>query len=403
MLGWLKNHWKVFAVGAIATVAFVAVTAATGGLAAPLLATLGASALATPLSLAAGGFASGVVGYVANRWLSHEKATVGDALKQGAISTVVTLATLGAGRLLAPVLEPLVPEAVAALPAAVKVSAGNALAGSLLGAGTQAASNAITHRPLTENLDVATAVGGFDGLLLAPARALVPTPVLRAPEPDPVPGPAARTGGIASLLEAKPSLAPPLARVNPLADTRPYLEQSPSLAKALNYLVPRGWTIRYGDPSSGTFTNRSQKVIQIASDHATPEDVAQAIAHEVGHALDARMRPVFASATDRGRFELESEGKAALFNTRVRDEIYASTGIDIGVNGDAVGPVSEIARDPSLTETQKIQKIGEVFAKAHPSGTPDKTTYELYYGARNRTAEQLSGFVRKIAGYIARM
>src|SRR5205807_1638590 len=130
-----------------------------------------------------------------------------------------------------------------------------------------------------------------------------------------------------------------LGRVNPLADARGYLEQSPSLATGLDQLLRHGWEVRYGPATEGTFTSRGNRTIQIASDHATPEEVAQALAHEVGHALDARPRPLFATTSEQGRFQLEGEGKAALFNARVRDEVLANTGVDIGVNGDAVGPV----------------------------------------------------------------
>lgn len=240
----------------------------------------------------------------------------------------------------------------------------------------------------------ALAIGGLNGVLLAPAARLVPLPRLVAREADPPP----RTRGFLGALDGEPRFAvPPLGRVNPLADTRPYLEQSPSLARALDGLLRRGWEIRYGDPADGTFTNHAQRLIQIASDHASPEEVAQALAHEAGHALDGRMRPFFATPGDLGRWQLEGEGKAVLFNTKVRDEILANTGVDIGVNGDAAGPVSAIAHS-SLSEAEKLRKIADIFAKAHPSGTGPHVTYEYYYGARNKTLEQLRAFWERITG-----
>lgn len=402
MLGWLKDHWKSIAVIAAATVVFVGVTALTGGLAAPALAAIGASALATPLSLLAGGFASGAAGYVVGRWLDGEKPTLGETLRSGAIAGVVTLATAGLGRVIAPLLAPTVSRiapVVAAIPTPVKVSAMNGVTGSAFGAVTQAGANVVTGRPIGENLGDATALGAVNGLLLAPAQRLVPTPRIARGADDPLPG-----RGVVGALDgpgskplARRALAPPLRRQNPLADTRVYLEQSPTLAKGLDVLLRQGWTIRYGAPSRGTFANRSERVIQIARDHATAEDVAQAIAHEVGHALDRRPQPFLGAPSDHGRWNLESEGKAVLFNAQVRNEIFKNTGIDIGVNGDSVGPVSQIANS-TLSDAEKIRRIGEIFAKAHPSGTGPHETYEYYYGVKSRTLEQLAGFWKRLTG-----
>lgn len=91
MFGWIKDHWKTIATVAVGTVVFVGVTALTGGLGAPAMA-----------ALFAGGFASGVAGSVTAHLLDHKAVSFGDAVLQGTVAAVLTVATAGLGRLVAP-------------------------------------------------------------------------------------------------------------------------------------------------------------------------------------------------------------------------------------------------------------------------------------------------------------
>jgi hypothetical protein len=157
MLGWVSRNWKTIAVAAVATVAFAAVTVATGGLGAPAM-----------LALAAGGFASGAAGYATKQALDGNPVNASDALVAGATSMVITVGTMGVGRLAAPLLTraaPLVPQVVvrtaAAVPQAARAPAANVAVGATLGA-------ALTPG---DRLEGAT-VGAVNGLLAAPAQRL---------------------------------------------------------------------------------------------------------------------------------------------------------------------------------------------------------------------------------------
>src|SRR5262249_34054442 len=129
----VADHWKTIAVVAASTLAFVAVTALTGGLGAPFMA-----------AMLAGGFASGVTGYAVSNWLDHKPIPLTGALTAGAVSAVVTVATVGVGRFASPLLSriavPAVDDVVSSTAgqAAVKVVT-NAATGAAFGASTQVA------------------------------------------------------------------------------------------------------------------------------------------------------------------------------------------------------------------------------------------------------------------------
>lgn len=167
MFGWLQDNWKGIAVLAVAAVVFTVVTVATGGLGAPVM-----------LSLAAGGFASGVAGYATGELLDGRTPTLQDALVQGTVSAALTVTTVGVGRVIAPVAAGLLAPVTRVIPAGlvvpevVKVSVGNGVVGATFGTGVQAVQNVVRGRPVTEGLEDAAALGAIDGLLAAPASSL---------------------------------------------------------------------------------------------------------------------------------------------------------------------------------------------------------------------------------------
>ncbi|MEZ0228621.1 MAG: AvrPphF family type III effector [Planctomycetota bacterium] len=91
--GWVGDHWKDIAVIGAAVVIGTVVTVATGGAGAPLL-----------VALAAGGVAGGAGGEVTRALLNGESVDIGNVLKAGAISGVITVGTLGLGKLATPVI-----------------------------------------------------------------------------------------------------------------------------------------------------------------------------------------------------------------------------------------------------------------------------------------------------------
>jgi hypothetical protein len=166
-VGWLQNHWKTIATIAVATVAFVAVTALTGG--------LGAAPMA---ALFVGGFASGVAGYATDGLLNKTALTVKGALLQGGTAAVLTVATAGIGRLLAPavskavtpVVSRLVPETAEPLVTRTVVNTG---VGASLGAATKVADNALDRRPLGEGVKNAALLSGATGAAIEPLQGVV--------------------------------------------------------------------------------------------------------------------------------------------------------------------------------------------------------------------------------------
>lgn len=155
MLPWLSRNWKSIAAAAVATVVFAAVTVATGGLGAPVL-----------IALAAGGFASGVAGYATKQALDGNPIDPSTALVAGATSSFITVATMGVGRVVAPLLTraaPAVPQVVvrtaARVPEVARAPLANAAVGASLGA-------ALTPG---DRLEGAT-VGAVNGVIMAPAQ-----------------------------------------------------------------------------------------------------------------------------------------------------------------------------------------------------------------------------------------
>lgn len=155
MLGWVSRNWKTIASVAVSTAVFAAVTVATGGLGAPLL-----------VALAAGGFASGVAGYATTQGLNGRPVDLSSALVAGSAASLISVGTLGLGRVVAPLLgraAPAVPQvvtrAMARVPAPVRVPAANAAVGAGLGAALSPG----------DRLEGAT-VGAVNGLLMAPAQ-----------------------------------------------------------------------------------------------------------------------------------------------------------------------------------------------------------------------------------------
>jgi hypothetical protein len=185
----VAKHWKTILVVGVSTIVFVAATALTGGLAGPALLALGGPILATATGLAVGGAASGLSAYLLGQWLDHRPITLKGALTAVAVSTVVSLATAGIGAKFAPVLtkaatpivDDLIPAAANdALPNAARAAALGAISGGPLGATGQVLENAITGKPLGQNVGQAFAIGAITGATQAPLNHFLGEPITKA-------------------------------------------------------------------------------------------------------------------------------------------------------------------------------------------------------------------------------
>lgn len=155
MFGWVARNWKTIASVAVSTAVFAAVTVATGGLGAPVL-----------VALAAGGFASGVAGYATTQALEGRPIDPSSALVAGATASLISVGTLGLGRLAAPLLSraaPAIPQAVVRTVQAVPVAARVPVTNAAIGGGLGAALNP------DDRLEGAT-VGAVNGLIATPAQ-----------------------------------------------------------------------------------------------------------------------------------------------------------------------------------------------------------------------------------------
>jgi hypothetical protein len=176
-MSWFSSHWKSLVTVAVSTTVFVGVTALTGGLGAPVVA-----------SLLLAGAASGASGSIASRLLDGRAPTVGGTLRGAATGAVLSLVTAGVGRAFSPLLgrvtAPVVGAAEGALPGElsaglrgtvddvpgpVRDAIGGAASGGALGAGEQAGSNLIERRPVTDNIFTSSFEGALGNAVGHPA------------------------------------------------------------------------------------------------------------------------------------------------------------------------------------------------------------------------------------------
>jgi hypothetical protein len=112
----------------------------------------------------------------------------------------------------------------------------------------------------------------------------------------------------------------------------------------------------------------------------TSAELASLAAHEIDHAVRGPGRPILpldreGFAAQSSRAELDREASAALTNARVRDEIKAAGGGDIGIRGGLDDRVIRIYeegknRQPPMTDQEIIAALVPVVA-GEPRGRPD--------------------------------
>ena len=114
----------------------------------------------------------------------------------------------------------------------------------------------------------------------------------------------------------------------------------------------------------------------------TPTELAALASHEIDHAANGPGRPILpldreGFAKQSQRAELEQEASAALTNAKVRAEIMAAGGEDIGIRGGLDEKVIRIFEEgknqvPPMTD-QEIKAALVPVVAAEPRGRPDGT------------------------------
>jgi len=195
VFSWFQNHWQAIASTAASIAVGVAVTAAIIATAPVSLPAL----LVTGAAIAAGGVAGGLTSYYVGHALDARPTDWHEAALEATVSGVIAVATLGLGRVAAPmiarVVSPIVsrsvPEAVAPVAARLlATTASFATAGAVTGAGQQVTTNALTGRPLGENVLAAAGRSALvnGALTLAGESATSALRATRAPSaPEPLP------------------------------------------------------------------------------------------------------------------------------------------------------------------------------------------------------------------------
>jgi type VI secretion system secreted protein VgrG len=116
------------------------------------------------------------------------------------------------------------------------------------------------------------------------------------------------------------------------------LNRSKTFRQDLADLQAKGWTIKEGKPGGGTFCDRFSKPPQIVVDpnmKSTPNDMADALAHEVGHAKFQPRPPVPMGELSREEYiaqnlslRLDDEGAATFEEAKIMHELRLNGGPD---------------------------------------------------------------------------
>ncbi|MCK6549104.1 hypothetical protein L6R52_24890 [Myxococcota bacterium] len=169
-------------------------------------------------------------------------------------------------------------------------------------------------------------------------------------------------------------------------------ESSPTARGLVDNFRAAGGTFVHSE--RGSFFDRNTNQIHVAP--GTPEQRMQLVAHELGH-FDYRNNPDKAYAppgrpdgvTDRQiehrrqaeyittnvNRQLADEGHASVINRQIRDEVFARTGVDIGINGN--DPRNPMTFGGTIPEQRRT--LGDYFGANNFTSTTGEN-YRSYYG-----------------------
>lgn len=160
--------------------------------------------------------------------------------------------------------------------------------------------------------------------------------------------------------------------------------KSPSLRGDMKNLKDHGWRVLYGEPGGGSYANREKQVITLDGNlKANPVDATQTLSHEVGHAMypykeDDSSREAYVNGA------LADEGAATMNNIKIRREILANGGQDIGIAGNSANQSAyNTAYDTFLKDGNAKaarQAIGAQFGEGEITSNTHQP-YAEYYGS----------------------
>ncbi|MDR0478035.1 MAG: PAAR domain-containing protein [Desulfobulbaceae bacterium] len=218
---------------------------------------------------------------------------------------------------------------------------------------------------------------------LAALRAVSPAPSKPAGAKTVVTA-VAKTPVAAANTASKPALNPKLGSLKNLSPaTIDLIKQSPTLVQELNN--NKRLTIKYRPAGTGTgYDRKKNQILLDADDRNNATEVAQDIAHEMGHATGPA--PDYSSQNAYVQSRLDSEGAATLNNIQVRNEIMANTpnATDIGISGKSANQAAYEGayndwQSGAISKEDAMRKIGNVYGTTeHPSPDPS-LNYEQYY------------------------
>ncbi len=195
-----------------------------------------------------------------------------------------------------------------------------------------------------------------------------------------------------STLKASPT--PPPNAPSPHPNTpqiKELMQKSPTLMNNLAALRSKGWLLEYGEEGGGSYANRNSTPKKIVIDQLElndPKSFVQTLAHESGHAMYEPDQYIPPNGLSREQYvnanaaiSLKDEGEATLVNMKIREEILANGGEDIGIAGTQQASYQKIYDEYKIHQDREAARedIGYIFAMNERPSTDPTSTYKDYY------------------------
>jgi len=173
-------------------------------------------------------------------------------------------------------------------------------------------------------------------------------------------------------------------------EVRAMVDRVPFLQEQLNTIGSGSdrWTIRKGEPGSGSWADPGAREIVIAGGRS-PADMMGTLAHEVGHVVNPNkpsLRSAYAPGTTRQQFidnyvnqTLMDEGFAELNALRARHGLMPH-GVDVGANRPFSHDVYNRVVERTLSPSDAQRELGNIIGGLRTSNTGE--LYTDYYARR---------------------